>query len=60
MAEFRLRRMTSMLKAPPVFDGRAPREWLMQIERYHALVGMPETVHFQDAFNYLQGPALQP
>ena len=58
VVEVTLRRLTSMLKPPPKFDGRVPREWLMQIERYHALVGVPETVRVQDAFNYLQGPVL--
>ena len=58
VAELTLHRLTTRLKPPPMFDGRAPREWLMQIERYHALVGMPETVRVQDAFNYLQGAAL--
>lgn len=57
-SEFALRHLTSMMRTPPVFDGKAPREWLMQIERYHALIGMPEAVRVHDAFNYLQGPAL--
>ena len=44
VAELTVHQLTSMFKSPSMFDGRAPREWLMQIERYHALVGMRKTV----------------
>ncbi|KAL8442273.1 hypothetical protein Emed_007349 [Eimeria media] len=48
----------SALKQPPQFEGKAPREWLEQMERYHDRIRLDPSVRVDDAFQYLQGPAL--
>ncbi|KAL8428013.1 hypothetical protein ACSSS7_007437 [Eimeria intestinalis] len=48
---------TESLMRPPPFHGQRPREWLAKLKRYHSLVGLPESMRVQDAFNYLEGAA---
>ncbi|KAL8442939.1 hypothetical protein Emed_007033 [Eimeria media] len=48
---------TECLMQPPPFHGQRPREWLAKLKRYHSLVGLPESMRVEDAFNYLEGAA---
>ena len=46
-------------KAPPLFEGAGAKTWLMQIENYHDMIGLPLQDRARDAVSYLTGRAIR-
>lgn len=48
----------SSLRPPPMFNGVGAKNWLLQIENYHELTGVPMSMRVADAVSYLTDRAL--